>query len=505
MSQAGPTLPRHARADGIDAVVVGSGPNGLAAAVTLARAGLSVRVYEQAEYIGGGSATRELTLPGFAHDVCSAVHPMALASEFFQRFQLSRRIDLIVPELSYGHPLPGGRAGLAYRSLERTADTLGSDGRAWARLFGPLMRSGEALGNTIGDQLLRVPPHPATLVRFGLRVLEQAGPAWNVRFAGMTAPALLTGVFAHTIRPLPSLSTAGAGLTLATYAHTVGWPVPVGGSGSIVQALAADLEAHGGEIITGTRVRSMAEVPPARVVLLDVTPRAFLELAGSDLPGRYAGALQRFRYGNAAAKVDFALSAPVPWTHPELHRAGTLHLGGTRAQMARAENQVARGRHAEEPYVLVSQPSVFDSTRAPDGQHVLWTYTHVPRGSTVDQTRAVTNQIERFAPGFRDLILATSSRTAMDLENHNANYVGGDIAAGEVTIRQLLARPVLSTDPWHTPLPGVYLCSSSTPPGPGVHGLSGWRAALSALRREYGITVSPDLGPVPVRPGKKDR
>jgi phytoene dehydrogenase-like protein len=479
----------------IDAIVVGSGPNGLAAAVTLARAGLSVRVYERAAHVGGGAATAELTLPGFHHDVCSAVHPMALASEFFRRFGLADRIDLVVPEVSYGHPLPGGTAGLAYQSLARTVAELGRDGPAWRRLFAPLVEHAEQVADFTGNQLLRLPRHPATALRFGLRALEQGGPLWNWRFSGQAAPALLTGVSAHTIRALPSLATAGAGLTLATYAHTGGWPMPVGGSGAIVTAMVDDLVAHGGEIVTSTPVRRLSDLPPARVVLLDVTPRALLRMAGSDLPATYARRLSRFRYGNAVAKVDFALSAPVPWQAAGLPAAGTVHVGGTRAEIRRAENAVARGRHAENPYVLVSQPSGSDPSRAPAGKHVLWAYTHVPRGSTVDQTEAITRQIERFAPGFRDTILASAGRNAQDVQAHNPNYVGGDISAGEISIRQLLARPVLSADPWRTPLAGVYLCSSSTPPGPGVHGLAGWHAALSALRHDLGVSSAPDLSP----------
>ncbi|RNE59285.1 phytoene desaturase family protein [Cryobacterium tepidiphilum] len=483
-----------ARTD-VDAIVVGSGPNGLAAAVTMARAGLSVRVYEKESHIGGGASTRELTLPGFLHDVCSAVHPMALASEFFRRFGLPERIGLAIPDISYGHPLPGGNAGIAWHDLERTVAGLGADGPAWRNLFTPLVEHSREVAELTGDQLLRIPAHPATLIRFGLRVLEQGSPLWNLRFSREVAPAMLTGVFAHSIRSLPSLATAGAGLTLATFAHSVGWPVPLGGSGSIIGALADDLVAHGGEIVTDSYIRSLDELPPARVVLLDVTPRALLRMAGEELPPGYRQMLRSFRYGNAVAKVDYALSDPVPWQNPELRSAGTVHVGGTRAEIARAENQVARGKHADDPYVLVSQPTLFDPSRAPEGRHVLWAYTHVPQNSGVDQQEHVTRQIERFAPGFRDTILAASSRTALDLENHDPNYVGGDIASGEVTMKQLLMRPVLSTDPWRTPLPGVYLCSSSTPPGPGVHGLCGWRAALSALRHEYGMTDGPDLSP----------
>lgn len=479
----------------VDAIVVGSGPNGLAAAVTLARAGLSVRVYEKSAGVGGGAATAELTLPGFHHDVCSAVHPLALASEFFQRFGLAERIDLVVPEVSYGHPLPGGTAGLAYRSLTRTVAELGRDGPAWNRLFAPLVSHAERVAEFTGAQLLRLPKHPATALRFGLRALEQGSPLWDLRFAGEVAPALLTGVSAHTIRALPSITTSGAGLTLATYAHAGGWPIPVGGSGAIVTALVDDLLAHGGEIVTSTEVRRLSDLPPARVVMLDLTPRALLRLAEGELPDAYARKLRAFRYGNGVAKVDFAISEPVPWQATGLRAAGTVHVGGTRAQMRRAENTVARGRHAEEPYVLVSQPSGSDPSRAPAGQHTLWAYTHVPRGSTVDQTEAIVRQIERYAPGFRDTILASTSRTAMKMEQLNPNYIGGDISAGEVSLTQLLRRPVLSPDPWRTPLRGVYLCSSSTPPGPGVHGLAGWHAALSALRHDLGVHTAPDLSP----------
>ena len=478
-----------------DALVVGSGPNGLAAAVTLARAGLRVRVYEQADHIGGGAATTELTLPGFQHDVGSAVHPMAVASEFFRRFKLTERIGLVVPELSYAHPLPGGGAALAWKDLDRTADGLGHDGPAWRRLFGPLVRHAAEVAEFTGDQLLRVPRHPLTLARFGLGTVEQGTALWNLRFQGVAAPALLTGVIAHSIRPLPSLATAGAGLTLAVHAHAGGWPVPVGGSGAIVRALADDLEAHGGEIMLNTRIESLAELPPAPIVMLDLTPKALLRLAGGTLPARYARRLAAFRYGNGAAKVDYALSEPVPFTNPALRQAATLHLGGTRADLVRSEGAVARGHHAENPYVLVSQPSLYDRSRAPAGKHTLWAYTHVPRGSTRDQTEAVTAQIERLAPGFRDTILASTSSTAQQLGVANPNLVGGDLAAGEITLGQLLRRPVLSTQPWRTPLPGVYLCSSSTPPGPGVHGMPGFRAALSALQTVHGIDEVPDLAP----------
>jgi phytoene dehydrogenase-like protein len=480
---------------GLDAIVVGSGPNGLAAAVTLARAGLAVRVYEKADHIGGGAATAELTLPGFHHDVCSAVHPLAFESRFFREFGLTERVEFVVPEASFAHPLDGRPAAVAYRDLARTAQTLGADGDAYVALMRPLVDRASRIAEVTGGPLVRLPPHPLTAVLLALRSLEQGSPAWNLRFREDAAPALVTGVAAHTILSQPSIAAAGAGLTLGAYGHARGWPIPVGGSQAIVEALAADLRAHGGEIVTGTEVRSLAELPPARAVLLDVIPRALDRIAGAVLPGWYRSILHRFRYGGAVAKIDYALSGPVPWRDPAVREAGTVHVGGTRGEIAAAENLVKRGRLAERPYVLVAQPSTFDASRAPEGRHTLWTYTHVPAGSDADREAAVTAQIERFAPGFRDLILATRSRTAVEVADENPNYPAGDIAAGSPSMRQLLSRPVPTPDPWRTPAPGVYLCSSSTSPGPGVHGLAGWQAALSALRHEFGTRVRPDLSP----------
>ena len=481
----------------VDAVVVGSGPNGLAAAVTLARAGLSVRVYERSATIGGGSRTAELTLPGFHHDVCSAVHPMALASGFFRKFGLADRIELVVPELSYGHPLDGGRAGLAWHDLERTVADLGRDGAAYGRLMRPLVEQAHDLAQFTGSQLLQLPRDPKLALQFGLRALEQGTIGWNARFIEQVAPALLSGVAAHAIRPLPSLATAGAALSLGTYAHADGWPIPVGGSQAIIDAMADDLRMHGGEITTEADISSLGDLPSSRAVLMDVTPRALARIAADRLPDSYRRRLGRFRYGSGAAKVDFALSGPVPWAVPELARAGALHLGGTRAEIAASEAEVASGRHSSNPYVLVSQPSAHDPGRAPAGRHTLWTYTHVPRGSSLDQTEAVTRQIERFAPGFRDVVLASASSSATQLERYNPNYIGGDIAGGAASLAQLVVRPVLSPDPWRTPTEGLYLCSSSTPPGPGVHGLAGFYAARSALAHEFGITALPSLAPVP--------
>lgn len=489
------------------ATVVGSGPNGLAAAVLLARAGVRVTVFEQARTVGGGARTDELTLPGFRHDLGSAVHPLAVASGFFRRFELHKRVDLITPDISYAHPLDDRPAGIAYRSLEDTADRLdetgvplpgggfaAGDGNAWHALFEPLVERAQQVAQFTGSSLLRIPAHPLTTAMFGVRALEQGSPAWNLRFRDAVAPALFAGVAAHSVRPMPSLATAGTALALATAAHAGGWPIPRGGSQSIVDALIADLRAHGGEVVADHPVHSLDELPPTDAVLLDVTPRALVELAGGALPSWFARRMLAYRHGDAVAKVDFALSGPVPWRDPELRSAPTLHLGGTREEIAAAERDVAAGRHASNPYVLVSQPSIVDDSRAPDGQHVLWTYTHVPHGSTVDQTEAITRQVERFAPGFRDVIRASASFSAVEMERQNPNYVGGDIATGAATLWQLAARPRLAVDPWRTPLPGVYLCSSATPPGPGVHGLAGAYAARSALKHEFGVTALPYLG-----------
>lgn len=478
-----------------DAIVVGAGPNGLAAAVVLARAGVSVRVLERNATIGGGARTAELTLPGFRHDICSAVHPMGAVSGFFRRFGLEQRIRMLTPDVSYAHPLPGGRAGIASRDLEQTVESLGRDGSSWRALLGDLVERDAEVSQFTLSPILQVPRHPTTIGLFGLAALDQGAPWWNERWRGDEAPALLAGVMAHAIQPMPSLAAAAAGLALAVHGHARGWPLPEGGSQSIVDALAADLVAHGGVIETGVEVTSLDEVAHARASIFDVSARAMADIAGSKFPARYSRSLRRFRYGNAAAKVDFALSQPVPWSNPDVHGSPTVHLGGTRAQVALAEAAVARGRHADEPFVLVVQPGVVDPGRAPAGQAALWAYAHVPHDSDVDHTEIITREIEKYAPGFRDTILASVQRTAKDLENYDPNYVGGDIASGAPSLGQLIARPIVSTEPWRTPAPGVYLGSSSTPPGPSVHGLGGAYAARSALRHEFGIRELPDLTP----------
>jgi phytoene dehydrogenase-like protein len=435
----------------------------------------------------------ELTLPGFKHDVGSAVHPMGLASPFFRSFELSKRIDFVVPEISYVHPLANGTAGVAYRDLERTAEALGVDAGRWRSLFAPLVAHIDGVSDFTGSQLLRIPRDPLTAVRFGLRTLEQGTPAWNLRFRGETAPAMLGGVMAHSIGRMPALAPSGAGLVLAAHAHARGWPVPVGGSQAIIDALHADLQAHGGTVTTGVEVKDIRELASSRATLLDVSASSLAKIAGSVLPASYLASLNRFKYGDGIAKVDFALSAPVPWTNPDARTTATLHLGGTREAIARAEHDVARGVHADSPYVLVSQPTVLDPTRAPAGKHVLWAYIHVPRGSTVDPTETIISAVEQHAPGFRDVIEVSTSMTAAQLEAYDPNFVGGDISSGELSIRQMLVRPTLSPRPWRTPHAGTYLASSSTPPATGVHGLPGYYAARTALRDVFNLPV-PALG-----------
>ncbi|MGC4106780.1 MAG: NAD(P)/FAD-dependent oxidoreductase [Thermomicrobiales bacterium] len=479
----------------VDVTVVGSGPNGLAAAVIAARAGLSVRLIERAGRIGGGLRTVDLTVPGFHHDVCSAVHPMALASPFFRAWELERRVSMIVPDVSYGHPLDGGRAGIAWRDLDRAADTLGGDGPAWKRLFGPLVDEIEAVGAITGGTLFQRPRHLRTMMRLGLRTLAEGGRGWNAPFSGEIAPALFTGAAAHMAGAHPSLATASVGLVLATHGHGRGWPIPVGGSQAIADALAADLVAHGGKIVLGVEVADLDEVAGSKAALLDVGVSGLLAIGGDRWPDRYRKALRRYRYGTGICKVDFALSAPVPWSHPDLAQTATIHLGGTRAEIAAAERDVLAGKHPDRPYVLVTQPSLFDASRAPDGKHTLWAYTHVPRGSFEDRSEAIVRQIERFAPGFREMILAQRTTRAMEVATANPNYPGGDIASGEVSVWQLVKRPVFSPAPWRTPLPGVYLCSAATPPGPAVHGMGGYHAMRLALKDVFGIDAMPPLAP----------
>lgn len=479
----------------MDVTVVGSGPNGLAAAVICARAGLKVQVVEAQPTFGGGARTAaDQDSPGVLHDVCSAVHPLALASPFFAAFDLpARGVQLAVPEIAYANPLPGRPAAIAYRDLERTCAEL-ERGASWRRLLGPLVqRSDAVVGLLLGDKRSMPSSLPSALI-LGLRMLAQGTPAWG-SLGGDDARALFTGVAAHVISRIPSLTAAGAGLMLATLAHSVGWPIPVGGSRVITDALIADLEAHGGELTAGVEITSPPE-PPGSVVAFDTAPTALLRIYGDALPDRYAKALRRYTFGSGVAKVDFVLSDDIPWSDPRLKQAPTLHLGGTREQMARAEADIAVGRHAQWPMVLASSPHIADPGRMDIvGRRPFWTYAHVPSGSTIDATEVVTQVVERFAPGFREIVVAARAVPAARMADHNANYVGGDIGMGGNSAWRAIAGPTPRLNPWRTPIPRVYLCSAATPPGGGVHGMAGYYAARTLLKHEFGITHVPKMAP----------
>ncbi len=467
---------------GRNAVIVGSGPNGLSAAITMARAGFEVTVFEAEATIGGGTRSAELTLPGYVHDVCSAIHPLGIASPFFRSLPLDAHgLAWIHPPAPLAHPLDDGTAAVLARAFG-SLGSLGADAGAWERMFQPLVRNSEVLLGEILAPLIRVPRHPVLMARFGLGAIRSARGLANAHFHGAPARALFAGAAAHSFLSLRSPFSATFGLMLGLLGHAAGWPLPRGGSQKIADALASYLKSLGGNIETGHRIASAADLPPADAVLFDVSPRQLLAIGGDKLPSSYRRRLSRFRYGPAAFKMDWALDAPIPWRAEACRSAGTVHVGGTLEEISAAEDEVMQGRCAQRPFVLVAQPTVFDTSRAPTGKHVAWAYCHVPLGSTIAMSERIEAQIERFAPGFRDTILARSVMAPAELERHNSNLVGGDIVGGSNDMIQLIGRPVISAHPYAVPVKGWFLCSASTPPGGGVHGMAGFHAARAALR-----------------------
>lgn len=460
-----------------DVIVIGSGPNGLAAAITLQRAGIPVVLIEGKDTIGGGMRTQELTLPGFLHDICSAVHPMAAGSPFFQDLQLN--LKLIQSPVAVAHPFDGGHAAALLQSLPDTAAALGKDAKAYRSLIQPVADNWDAIAaDALGP--FRFPRHPLVMARFGWHALQSAASVAK-RFSTKEARGLWAGISAHSIQSLQNAASAAIGMILSAAGHRFGWPIPEDGSQSIADALAAHFTKLGGRIETGKMIRSLDELPPHRAVVFDLTPKQLLEIAGSKFSSRYKWQLERYRNGPGVFKIDWALSEPVPFTATECRQAATVHIGNTFEEIAAYEQEVYEGRHAEKPFVLLSQQSLFDK-RAPDGKHVAWAYCHVPNGSQQDMSLAIERQIERFAPGFRDIILAKHTMHTGQIEAYNPNYTGGDINGGLINLRQLYTRPAIRLSPYRTSAKGIYICSSATPPGGGVHGMCGYHAALAVLK-----------------------
>lgn len=473
-----------------EAIVVGSGPNGLSAAITLQQNGLSVLLLEAKEVIGGGLRSAELTLPGFSHDVCSAVHPMAAASPFFRTLPLQAHgLNFLYPDIAAAHPFDGGSAAILKKSLHETAALLGKDEKAYLDLISPVLRSWSSIENDILGPL-KIPRHPLEMAKFGIKALTSA-LSLSTCFETKEARGLWAGMTAHSIQPLSNLATSAIGLVLMTAGHLQGWPIPVGGSKSIANALASYFISLGGKIETGCYVKSLAQLPSSKAVLFDVTPRQLLEIAGHKFSSIYKWQLERYRYGMGVFKIDWALEGQIPFTAEGCRRAGTIHIGNTLEEIAQGEQITSSGKIPDKPFVLLAQQSIFDSSRAPKGNHTAWGYCHVPNGSKTDMTDVIEKQVERFAPGFRERILARHTFNTEQLEEYNPNYIGGDINGGILDIGQIFTRPVISTSPYKTSKKGLYICSSSTPPGGGVHGMCGYHAAKKALSDIFNLKVPP--------------
>lgn len=471
-----------------DAVVVGSGPNGLAAAILMQQKGLSVLVLEAKDTIGGGLRTAELTLPGFRHDICSAIHPLAAASPFFKTLPLADfGLEYINPDVDAAHPLDDGTAALLKGSVADTARLLGADEATYTKLMASVTEAWPQIDSDVLGPL-HIPKHPLIMAGFGLKAMPPATFLVN-GFKTEQARALLAGMAAHSMQPLSHVTTSAIGLVLMAAGHLGGWPIPKGGSQSIANALAAYFTSIGGKIETGTYVKSLSQLPSAHAVLFDISPKQLLQIAGHQFSAIYKWQLERYRYGMGVYKVDWALDGPIPFTAEGCRRAGTVHIGNTFEEIKAAEQQTWAGQHPEKPFVLLAQQSMFDASRAPEGKHTAWAYCHVPNGSTQNMTEVIEKQVERFAPGFRERILAKHTMDTTQMEAYNANYVGGDINGGVIDIGQLFTRPVLRYSPYKTSAKGIYLCSASTPPGGGVHGMCGFWSAKKALKDVFDISV----------------
>lgn len=468
-----------------DAIIIGSGPNGLATGIRLAQEGLSVKIFEKGDTVGGGTRTLELTQPGFHHDICSAIHPLAKASPFLKTLPLEDYgLEWIQPEVPVAHPLDDQPAGALFRSLDKTIDHLGSDGPTYRKWITPFIDSWDDLLTDILAPFSLIPHNPILMARFGLKALRSAN-GFAKRFKSTQTRALFAGLAAHGIMPFDATATAAIGLVLGMAAHTVGWPYPKGGSHAITEAMAKHFESLGGEIETGVEISSVDELPESRTILFNNTPQQILDIADNKLPKSYAKKLRNYKYGQGVFKIDFALSDPIPWKDELCQKAGTVHVGGKLEEIAKSEKQSANGQHPEKPYVLVAQQSLGDPSRAPDNQHTGWAYCHVPNGSTEDMTEPMLRQLERFAPGFRDCIIDSHKMHAQDMQAYNPNYIGGDINGGRADITQLFTRPAGLFDPYHIPKTDMYIASSSTPPGGGVHGMCGFHAAESVLKNSF--------------------